>query len=358
MNALREEFAAILASEPDSGSAVAVYREGEELLSLCGGFARPGVSWTEATLVPVFSATKSISAACLLNALSDEGLTAEVKLGKIWPNFPAGQATVADLLSHRLGLAALESPLPLDDIDACRDFFEHAEPDFSYGYHPQTFGPLVDILMLKLTGMRISDYWEKYIRCPYGVELYLGYVPETVWPRIAHLQAPRLPGGKMPTDDFYRAYFDASSHVYRAFHSVHGYDSPREMNTPAAWCCGSPAKGAVASARGLCRFYQMLMREEENSPFAASVAQQMGTLQASGFDHTLLRHTAFGCGAMLEPVELFPGGGFGHAGAGGSHAFCVPQKGLSFAYVMNRMQLGVLPGERVKRLLTALVSAC
>lgn len=355
MKALRAEFEKLLAAEPQSGSAVAVYRDGREVISLCGGWSKPGELWKEDTPVPVFSATKAVSAACLLNALAERGRTADMELWEIWPAFPEGHATVADVLSHQIGLAALEHPLPMGDLDSFRDAFERTTPTGEYGYHPQTFGPLVDILMLKLTGERVCDYWERTIRQPYGLELYLGYVPEAVLPRIAHLQAPRLPGGKMPANDFYREYFTPGSHVYRAFHSVAGYDSPREMNTPAAWCCGSPAKGAVASARGLCRFYQLLMGRERRTPFHPSVAEQMGSVQAAGLDSTLLRRTAFGCGAMLEPAELFPDGGFGHAGAGGCHAFCCPRTGLSFAFVMNRMQLGILPGERLVHLLAALV---
>ncbi len=354
MTTLKSVFADLLASEPDSGAAVAVYQEGKEVLSLSGGKARPEMQWREDTLVPVFSATKAVSAACLLNALAERGLNANLKLREIWSAFPAPHATVADVLSHRIGLAALEAPLPMADLAAFREAFEHREPDYVYGYHPQTFGPLVDLLMLSLTGERVCDYWERCVRAPHALELYLGYVPEAVLGRIAWLQAPRLPGGRMPMDDFYREYFTPGTHIYRAFHSVSGFDSPREMNTPQAWRSGSPARGALASARGLCRFYQLLMRTDADSPFAPEVATQMGTMQASGFDHTLLRHTAFGCGAMLEPAALFPGGGFGHAGAGGSHAFCVPGSTLSFAFVMNRMQLGILPGERVSRFLEPL----
>lgn len=354
MMALNEVFRDLLAAEAESGAAVAVFRNGREEVSLCGGWARPGVEWSPATLVPVFSATKAVASACLLNALAEQGFDAEAEIGEFWPGFPLPHATVAELLSHQLGMAALPQPLPMEDLEAFREAFERCCPDRQYGYHPQTFGPLVDILMQKLTGRRVCDYWEARIRRPLGLELYLGHVPDEVLPRIAHLQAPRLPGGKMPTDEFYRAYFTPGSHIYRAFHSVSGYDSPREMNTPAAWRCGSPAKGAIASARGLCRFYQLLMNRESESPFVPEVARQMSARRAAGFDHILLRHTSFGCGAMLEPAELFAAGGFGHAGAGGSHAFCLPEQGLSFAYVMNRMQLGILPGERVRRLLAAI----
>ena len=36
----------------------------------------------------------------------------------------------------------------------------------------------------------------------------------------------------------------------------------------------------------------------------------------------------------------------GHPGAGGSHAFGDPESGISFAYVMNQMELSPLPKEK------------
>jgi CubicO group peptidase (beta-lactamase class C family) len=49
-------------------------------------------------------------------------------------------------------------------------------------------------------------------------------------------------------------------------------------------------------------------------------------------------------------------GAFGHPGAGGSLAFADPETGLSFAYVMNQMEVGVLPSEKALGLVRALYS--
>ena len=65
---------------------------------------------------------------------------------------------------------------------------------------------------------------------------------------------------------------------------------------------------------------------------------------------------------MHDPVDLSTGrkrrhlfgfGGFGHAGAGGSHAYADPEYGLSFGYAMNRMDLNVLPGVKTRNLINA-----
>jgi CubicO group peptidase (beta-lactamase class C family) len=80
----------------------------------------------------------------------------------------------------------------------------------------------------------------------------------------------------------------------------------------------------------------------------------------------LLRPTVFSCGAQLDPVD---GNGakqrhiygpshsaFGHPGAGGSHGLGDPETGISFAYVMNQMDLSVMPGLKCVEMVNALFS--
>ncbi len=356
MKHLRQAFEANLRDGLEIGGSVSVWCRGRELITLCGGEVCPDSPWQQDTLVPVYSATKAASAACLLQALYNCCRGPEMEVGDLWPQFPLPHCTVGQILSHQAGLAALAEPAPLEDLDACRRAIEKSRPLWlppQHGYHPQTFGPMVDILMLELTGMRVGDFWEQYVRAPLALEFYIGHLPQDAYPRVAHLRTARMLGS-MPHTPFYREYFDESSAVHRAFHSIIGFGSAREMNTPEAWQSASPAKGGVASARGLALFYQALLGHVPSSPFAADVCEWMSTPQCSGPDLTLLEPTAFTCGAMCEPVRFFPHGGFGHAGAGGSLGMAIPSADLSFAYVMRGMELGNLPGARVCRLLDAL----
>ncbi len=356
---LRAAFEANVVAGLEQGAAVCVWRDGVELCHLCTGEARPGVAWSPDTLVPIYSATKAASAACLLQALYDCCQSPELEVGALWPQFPLPHCTVGQLLSHQAGLAALAHTAPLDDLEACRDAIEHSRPAWmppAHGYHPHTIGPMVDILMLELTGMRLGAFWEQRVRAPLGLDFYIG-LSEDEHGRVAELRTARMHGA-MPRSPFYSQFFDSGSAVYRAFHSLTGFSSAREMNCPAAWECASPAKGGVASARGLAQFYQALLGHVSGTPFVPEVLEWMTTPQCSGDDLTLCCPTSFGCGAMLEPASLFGRGGFGHAGAGGSHGFAEPETGCSFAYVMNQMELGILPGERVQRLIEAMVQDC
>ena len=82
----------------------------------------------------------------------------------------------------------------------------------------------------------------------------------------------------------------------------------------------------------------------------------MRTLQASGPDRVLCLDTAFSAGFMQDPVnsegrktrELFgpSSQAFGQPGAGGGHAFADPEGNVAFAYLMNQMELGVLPNAK------------
>lgn len=355
MNQLRQVFEQQAAEHPGQGAALCICRAGKEVLHLTTGEARPGRLWQQDTLVPVFSATKSAGAAAFLLALHRRGATPELLVGELWPECPAARYPIADLLSHRCGLAALCEPVPWTDLERCKSVLERTPMAWcppAHGYHPHTFGPLLDILMLSLTGELTAEYWEREIRRPLALDLYLR-VPEEHFARVAFLHPPRMQPGQLPSDDFYREYFRRDSEVWRAFHSMTGLESVREMNTPAAWQLGTPARGGVASARGLALFYQALLGQLPSGPFPPVIAEWMSTPRSSGPDRILHRHTSFGCGAMTEPAEFFGLRGFGHAGAGGSLAFAAPQPATSFAWVMNHMQLGILPGPRVQALLQA-----
>ena len=353
MSVLSQVFAAGAPSIPGAGVALCVWQQGAEVFHATAGEADTGVPWTPDTLTPIFSATKALSAACLLLALDERGLTPELEVGELWPSFPAPRCTVAHVLSHQVGLAAWAQTAPLDDPAACRAAIERTTPAWAppqHGYHPHTFGPLVELLMLALTGQRIGAYWETRVRRPLGLQAYIG-LPESELPRVARLRLPRVQGA-LPSTEFYRLYFDPRSPVYRAFHCVSGISSVREMNTLRGLQCACPARGGVATARGLCMAYQALLGQLPGSPFTPHIQEWLSTPRSAGPDLTLRCRTSFTCGAMCEPAALF-GGGFGHPGFGGFHAFAEPSTGLSFAYTLNHLHPGPLPGAEVQALTAA-----
>jgi CubicO group peptidase (beta-lactamase class C family) len=362
---LEARFAENFARHGELGASVCVWRGGSEVVSLAGGWrdrekTRP---WNEATPVLFWSATKGLAAACVLHALHARGLDPQVtRVAEVWPEFAqAGKdrVTLAQLLSHQAGLAALSEPVEVWDypriVAALAAEPPHWPPGEGHGYHPRTFGFLVDEVIRRLVGLPLREYWRRHFAEPFDLQLWIGVPPEMV-EQVAPVFSART--APPPDDLFYREFLRTGSFTARAFTSPRGLHSAHALNQPAALTAGFPGFGGVGTARGLAKFYAHLLAQ----PWLAWATHT----QTQGRDRVLHLDTALSCGFMRDPVE---GGrktraifgpslrAFGHPGAGGSHAFADPDHGLAFAYVMNQMEPGVLPNAKALHLVEAMYAA-
>jgi CubicO group peptidase (beta-lactamase class C family) len=351
------------------GASVSIWWDGAELISHGHGWCekertRP---WTAATLVPVYSATKVPAAATLLLALESRGLSEQTPVREVWPKFPVAAAMFSHLLSHQCGLAALDQRANLLEHAEVVAAIEAQVPAWKlgegHGYHPRTFGALVDEPVRRLTGQTLGAYWWETLARPLGLEFWIG-LPESEWPRVARLYPGKADKYDL-ADGFYKHLTTSGTFTRRAFSSPRGLHAVHEMNEPAAWSAGLPGMGGVGTASALAKFYQAAIGALE-SPLSAKVRHALLARQSCGEDRVLLRTTKFTCGAQQDPVD--PAGrktrqlygpslsAFGHPGAGGSHAFGDPETGISFAYVMNQMDLSVMPGVKCVEMVEALFS--
>lgn len=349
------------------GASVSVWWRGEEILSVAQGWCEKEQSrpWTEGTLVPVYSATKGPSVATLLLALDSRGLGPSTLVREVWPAFPVEEATFAHLLSHQCGLAALDRRASVWDhaevVAALEAQVPAWRPGQGHGYHPRTFGALLEECVRRVSGKPLGTVWREEIADPLGLEFWIG-LPEEQWSRVAKLY-PGKAGVEDFQSGFYREFNTEGTLSRRAFGSPRGLHSVQEMNDPKAWSAGLPAMGGVGTASALAKFYQAAIGAIE-SPLNERVRQALGEMQVSGDDKVLIQPTAFSCGCQLDPLdasgrkvrELYGPSttAFGHPGAGGSHALGDPDSGVSFAYVMNQMELSVLPGRKSVDMVQAL----
>jgi CubicO group peptidase (beta-lactamase class C family) len=351
------------------GASVSIWWDGVELLSHGHGWCERERTreWNAGTLVPVYSATKVPAAATLLLALSNRGLNEETPVREVWPRFPVAGARFSHLLSHQCGLSALDRRANVLEHAAVVEAIEAQAPAWAlgdgHGYHPRTFGSLVDEPVRRLTGLTLGGYWREAIASPLNLDFWIG-LPETEWPRVARLY-PGKAGKDDLADAFYKQLTTSGTFTRRAFSSPRGLHAIHEMNEPRAWAAGLPALGGVGTASGLAKFYQAAIGSIP-SPLPVRVRQALATPRSSGDDRVLLRPTVFTCGAQQDPLD---GAGrklrriygpsvsaFGHPGAGGSHALGDPETGISFAYVMNQMDLSVMPGIKCVEMVNALFS--
>ena len=351
------------------GASISIWWDGAELLSEGHGWCEREQlrKWTHKTLVPVYSATKVPAAASLLLALESKGLSAETPVREVWPGFPVATARFFHLLSHQCGLAALDEKASVFDHAEVVAAIEAQVPAWKlgegHGYHPRTFGALVDEPVRRLTGQPLGSFWREKIAAPLGLDFWIG-LPESEWPRVAQLY-PGKAGKDDLADAFYKQLTTSGTFTRRAFSSPRGLHAIHEMNEPRAWSAGLPALGGVGTASALAKFYQAAIGAIE-SPLSPAVRHALAAPISAADDRVLLRPTVFTCGAQQDPLDdtgtklrrLYGPSlaAFGHPGAGGSHAVGDPESGISFAYVMNQMELSVMPGVRCMAMVDALFS--
>ena len=355
------------------GASVSVWRDGREVLSLAAGWKDRAKTepWDEATMVLVWSATKGPAAACVLHACQEHGIEPTMRVAEVWPEFAqAGKerVTIAELLSHRAGLPAISVEAPVLEHATVAAALAAQAPAWplgeGHGYHPRTFGFLVDEVVRRIAGVPLGEYWRTNFAEPLGLEFWIGLPAAR-----AHEPASVFPAKTAPPkgDPFYVAFITPGSLTSRAFASPRGLHSVASMNTPEARAAGFPAFGGIGTARGLAKFYALLAEGGEldgRRIFQPPTIDWMTRTLTQGQDRVLLMETAFSAGFMRDPSDASGQKtrtnfgpslrAFGHPGAGGSFAFADPENRLSFAYTMNQMEPGVLPNAKSLRLIEAL----
>jgi len=365
------------ANGQEAGAAVSIWQSGKSCLHLYKGWrdAEEKSPWEADTAVLVWSATKGPSSICLLHALAEAGEKITQPVADVWPEFAAhGKAhlTIADVMAHRAGLAALDDKSArFNDREAVVRAIEAQAPNWDaphhHGYGPRMHGYVIDEILRRLTGLSIQDYWRRNFAEPLDLDFWIG-LPEEQLSRVAQTLAPRSLTPPSSEADFAKAVSTAGSLTQRAFSSPTGMLTASAMNTLALRTGSFPAFGGIGTAPAMAAFYAFCAApryfEETGASLPSPMKEWCQTRLSNGLDEVLRIPTAFSAGLMMDPLNesgqklrttFGPSlNAFGHPGAGGSVAFADPENEIGFAYVMNRMEAGVLPGARGQALVKAL----
>ncbi|MFL6542573.1 MAG: serine hydrolase domain-containing protein [Chthoniobacterales bacterium] len=354
------------ASRGELGAAVSIWRNGEPLLELHGGFRDTGRErlWTDDTIVLVWSATKGIGSACLLHVLQEHGIDLHQRVAEFWPEFAQngkGDITIAQMVSHQAGLPAIDAPVSIFDYDAVIAALARQKPLWTpgaaHGYHARTFGFLIDELVRRITGVRIATYWREVFAEPLQLDFWIG-LPGELNDRCATIYAAKSANPPEPAA-FYRKLAQAGTLQRKTFTSPAGLESISAMNTAEMRALKNVAFSGIGSASALAKFYGMLANGGEIGArrfFHAKTIAQMSTSLVSGTDCIFEIPTSFSAGFMKDSAaanrRIFgpSADAFGHPGAGGSNAFADPENRIAFAYVMNQMEQTLLPNDKSLRL--------
>lgn len=352
------------------GAAISVWQYGKLLADLHGGYrdAQREQPWTTDTLVLIWSATKGLGSACVLHVLQENKIDIDQRVAEFWPEFAhAGKEniTIAQLLSHQAGLAALDRPVDVLDYPSVIHALEEQSPLWppgtAHGYHARTFGFLLDEIVRRITRKALSEYWREIFANPLKLDLWIG-LPESENFRVAAVFAAKA-GKPAEPKQFYADLTTPGTLARKTFTSPRGLHAISEMNNPSIRAQPIVSFGGIGSANSLAKFYAMLANGGELDGrrfFAAKTLSWMTTTLVEGVDRVFQIPTAFSAGLMKDAKGTEPRifgrstSSFGHPGAGGSHAFADPENNISFAYVMNQMEQSLLPNEKSLRLLDAI----
>jgi CubicO group peptidase (beta-lactamase class C family) len=384
--AVRDAFAANFDRPPDAlnlllgvdraevGAAVAVYHRGIKVVDLWGGLAdrATGRPWREDTLALVFSTTKGVTATAA-NLLVQRGLLdVDAPVARYWPEFAqAGKAgiTVRQLLAHQAGLPWIDGKMTIGEalewdrvVDALARQATAWEPGTRHGYHATTFGWLVGEVVRRVSGVSLGAFVRREIADPLDLDLWIG-LPAHQHHRVAPIEALAIPTAP-EVAALVDAFLGPEAPLGRALFAPGGAwaeEGFAAFNRPDVLAAEVPAANGVTDARSLAKMYAACIGEVGGVRLLTdeSVERALGP-HTEGFDTVMLDlDVQYGLGFHRPGPALKLGGprSFGHYGAGGSVGFADPDAELSFAYVMNRMALGLTGDPRTSTLIDATYAA-
>ena len=180
------------------GAAIAVYRDGEKVVDLWGGWRDPQRSrkWDADTLVPVFSTTKGLTAAAMAVAHSRALFELDEPVATYWPEFAQygkEAVTVRQLFAHEAGLAVIDQRLDLAtiaDSDALGTVLAAQAPKWppgtAHGYHAQTLGWYESQLLQRVDPAHrsIGAFFADEVAAPLDGQFFIGVTDDALLERL------------------------------------------------------------------------------------------------------------------------------------------------------------------------------
>ena len=363
--ALGDLLAASIASGNDLGASVAVTIDGELVVDIWGGWADEArtTPWDRDTLVNVWSTTKTMMALSALVLVERGQLDVDAPVATYWPEFAANGkegVLVRHLLSHTSGVSAWAQPVVVDDLydwDKSTSMLAAQapwwEPGTASGYHALCQGHLVGEVIRRITGRKLGEFFADEIAGPLDLDFHIGLDPSE-FHRVTNV----IPPPPLPID---LTTLDMDSVLVKTFT---GPAPSADVAWTSAWrqadigaANGHGNARSVARAQAVVACGGTLDGVQLLSP---STVQQIFRVQADGVDQVLGIPSRFGIGYGLpsESYPYFPDGQICFWGGwGGSVIIVDVGRRMTIAYMMNRMESGLVGDLRGESLVRAAYAA-
>ena len=341
---VKETFEKLYQEDREIGSCFAVYKDGNPLVELWGGFQDKDKTkpWQKDNLVTVYSTTKGVAAFCIALAMEKGLLKYEEKVSTYWPEFASNgkeDITVGMLMSHQAGICSPETR-NVDDYYNQNLMAEKLagmtpiwEPGTASGYHSMTFGWLTSELILRVTGKSLGTYFREEVGDQHEIDFFIG-LPESEDHRVAEL----VPFDIVRNENSEQQKIELTE----AQKSQRNSAGTLDIHNTKAWRQAEiPSANGQGNAGGLAKFYSLIVPEDNSIKLLKDdTVNQMTTMQIEGRDLVLAVQVRWGVGFILNKHKVIYGpieSAFGHSGYGGSCAFGDPENKIGVSYVMNRM---------------------
>jgi CubicO group peptidase (beta-lactamase class C family) len=351
---LREAFRDQLASGEELGASLAVVEHGKPVVDLWGGFADESrtAPWQRDTIVNVWSITKTVTTLAALMLVDRGLLDLDAPVATYWPEFAQnGKAdiTVKQVMSHTAGVSGWEMPFSVEELYDYDGAVAHLaaqapwwEPGTASGYSLLNFGHVVGEIVRRLARKTLKAFVAEEIAGPLGADFTIG-VPRSEYGRISNVVPPppvqldlsQLPPGHPALKTFGAIPMDAT---------VTYTDAWRDAEIGAA--------NGFGNARSVARIQSVITNGGEVDGVrlvSQPTIDRIFEVQSDGVDLVLFQHLRFGIGFGLpSPQESqLPDRRIAYWGGwGGSIIVNDVDRGITFAYVMNRMDGAVLGSTR------------
>ena len=361
-----------LATGAHHGVAVAVRHRGEPVVDVWGGRrGQPGAEtpWTEDTMAVSFSTTKGPAALALHMAMERAGVDYDTPVAKVWPEFGKNgkdKITIRHALCHEAGVPQIRGEVPdvwaMTDWEAMVHMMEGLtplwEPGEQNGYHAINYGWLVGELIRRIDGRHICDFLAEEIVGPLELDgCYMG-TPKSEHGRVAPVQS----GMAEMDDSVISQFLPPDSIAWKALspdgNITEFVNSPEGMST-----CG-PAFSGTFTARSLAKIYALMERGGELDGvrlLKPDTLEKATTVQNDRADLVIFFPIRWRLGFMSGGGDFSPAGpnpdAYGHAGFGGSIGMADPKAELSIAIVLDRLEIDLLGGDRIRKVINAAVAA-
>ncbi|MDH3301203.1 MAG: beta-lactamase family protein [Acidimicrobiia bacterium] len=341
-----------LANGYDLGSSLAVAVDGELVCDTWGGQAdEDGSPWETDIITNVWSTTKTMTALSALLLIDRGLLDPGEKVATYWPEFGANGKDgieVRHIMSHTSGVSAWAQPVTVEDVlddDKATAMLAGQEPWWepgtASGYHALNQGHLVGEVIRRIDGRGLKQFFAEEIAGPLDADFTIGSPPENHH-RISNvIPPPPLP---IPED------LDPESVMFKTFT---GPAPEADIAHTAGW---RAATIGAANGHGNARSVAKIQAAVSNggtshgvSLLSANTIDRIFEAQSDGVDLVLGLPFRFGLGYNLanpaDPAGVISGRICYWGGWGGSIILNDLENRITVAYMMNRMQAGLVGNE-------------